>query len=55
MQLDLTPEELACSANQPAFYKVIKDMIAHINDLEQRLEALTPNQWVRPYNHLLAS
>jgi hypothetical protein len=41
MQLDLTPEEeLACSANQPLFYKVIKDMIAQINDLEQRIEAL---------------
>jgi len=41
MQLDLTPEEeLACSANQYLFYKVIKDMIAHINDLEQRVEAL---------------
>jgi len=41
MQIDLTPEEeLACSANQPAFYKVIQDMIAHINNLEQRVEAL---------------
>jgi len=41
MQIQLTPEEeLACSANQPLFYKVITDMLNHINDLERRLEAL---------------
>ena len=35
MQIQLTPEEeLACSANQPLFYKVITDMLNHINDLE---------------------